>query len=306
MSANRNKLRRGWRWLVGCVLAAAVFNVTLARSARAAELASGVMLFQQINASTFRYNIDLKDTGTTAIGTLWYSWVPGEDFLGSSPTNLVSPPGWSASVTHEGANDGFAIQWVNNNGPLQPGATLLGFKFEIANTPTALAGNSPAFPGTPIGTSFIYAGAPLSDAGAQLNIVPTNTPWRNPFAAFDVDNNGRVTAIDAAIVISDLLMHGNRSLGVPAASDGIPPFIDVNGSNSMSATDALLLVNDLLLHGNHAATAQTAPLSVPSAQALIVAVPEPASAIEASFAFAALVAAWWARGRRRRNGAVRV
>jgi hypothetical protein len=306
MIANRDKLRTQWRGLVGCVLAAAAFNVSLVQTARAAELASGVLLFQQVNANTFRYNIDLKDTGTTAIGTLWYSWVPGKDFLGSSPTNLVSPPGWTATVTHEGANDGFAVQWVNNNGPLQPGATLLGFKFDIANTPTDLAGNSSVFPGTPIGTSFIYAGAPLSDAGAQFNIVPTNNPWQNPFAPFDVDNNGRVTAIDAAIVISDLLLHGNRSLGVPAASDGIPPFIDVTGSDSMNATDALLVVNDLLVHGSHAATAQAAPLAAPSAQALIVAVPEPASATQASVAFAALVAAWWARGRRRRNCAVRV
>ena len=92
MIAHRDKTKTRWRWFVGIALAALAFEINLVHFSQAAELASASALFQQIDASTFRYNIDLKDTGTTAIGTLWYAWVPGADFLGSSPTNLVSPP----------------------------------------------------------------------------------------------------------------------------------------------------------------------------------------------------------------------
>jgi hypothetical protein len=303
MIAHGNKRNTTCRWLAGCVLAANAFNLTLVQFAQAAELASGVMLFQQVDASTFRYNIDLKDTGTTAIGTLWYAWVPGADFLGSSPTNLVSPPGWTATITHESANDGFGIQWVNNTGPLQPGATLLGFKFDIAATPTSLSGNSPVFPAAAIGTTFIYAGAPLSDAGFQFNIVPTTHPWQNPFASLDVDNNGTVNATDAARLITNLLHNGNHTLGVPTVNDSLPPFLDVNGSNSLNASDVLFVVSDLLRHGSHAASAQadlTAAGAVePAAVAMMAIVPEPTSAAQAFVAFATLVAAWWARGTQR-------
>src|SRR5262249_39352444 len=148
--------------------------------AGAAETANGVLLFRKVDASTFRYNIDLQNTGSGNIATLWYAWVPGEDFLAASPTSLASPPRWTATVPHEGAGDGFAVQWVNTTTPLAPGATLSGFGFDSGSTPAQLAGNSVFFPTTPVGTTFIYTGAPLTGTAGQLNIVPTSTPWRNP------------------------------------------------------------------------------------------------------------------------------
>jgi len=36
--------------------------------------------------------------------------VPAEDFMPVSPTNIVSPAGWTEIVTHAGAGDGYAIQ----------------------------------------------------------------------------------------------------------------------------------------------------------------------------------------------------
>src|SRR4051794_41542655 len=105
-SAQCSRPRCGVR-SVAALVALATACIGLASSAAAAELAAGVILYQQIDATTFRYTLDLNNTGTTTVGTLWYSWVPGEDFLPASPTNVVGPTGWTPTVRHEFANDGF-------------------------------------------------------------------------------------------------------------------------------------------------------------------------------------------------------
>jgi hypothetical protein len=260
-------------------------------------LAAGVLLFQQVNANTFRYNIDLQDTGTTNIGTLWYSWVPGEDFLGASPTNVVSPPGWSAVVTHAGVSDGFAIQWVNAGGPLTVGGTLRGFGFDSQSTPAQLSGNSPFFPGTPVGMSFVYSGAPLATVGSPFDIIPTTTPWQNPFFPLDVNNSGTVTPLDALVIINALLQQGTHTLATPTINDALPPFVDVNGDNKLAPLDALNVINHLLANGNTVNQAGALPLN---SSALVgpMNVPEPSTLALAAWAFVSLLA-WHARRRLR-------
>jgi len=137
-------------------------------SIRAAELAQATISPTQLNPTTWQYDISLDDIGTTNIGTLWFSWIPGEEFMPTSPTNIVSPPGWTENITGGFPGDGFAIQWVDGGAPLTPGHTLTGFQFDSTTSPTAIAGNSPFFPGTPILTSFVYINGPLSDAGDRF------------------------------------------------------------------------------------------------------------------------------------------
>lgn len=237
---------------VGVVLFAALVPAV---ASEAAELAAGVALYKQVDASTYRVSIDLKDTGTTNLGTLWYGWVPGEDFLPVAPTNIVSPAGWTATVTHESANDGFAVQWVNQSGPLTPGAVLSGFGFDIQQTPTQLTGNSTVFPGSAVGTTFVYGGTPFSDAGSQFTILPATAPWQNPFAHTDVTADGQVAPIDALQVINDLLTHGTHAAATPTVANGPAPFLDVNGDNLIAPVDALTVINQLL-----GATASVSPL----------------------------------------------
>ena len=55
-------------------------------------------------------------------GRFWYSWVPGEDFMPVSPTNITSPTGWTEMVTNAGSLDGFAIQWTTSSAPLAAGS----------------------------------------------------------------------------------------------------------------------------------------------------------------------------------------
>ncbi len=188
-------------------------------------------------------DIDVKDSGTTSVGTLWYSWVPGRDFLGLSPTNLAAPAGWQVHVTNTGANDGLAVQWVNNSGPLGAGQTLSGFSFDSTETPAVLMGNSQFFSGTPISTTFIYGGAPFSDAGFQFNIDPATHLWQNPFAALDVNNDGVITQADVNLVVNGLVASGIRTLGIPTVGSTLPRFVDTTGDGLLSPGDLLDVLN---------------------------------------------------------------
>ena len=90
------------------------------------EYLEGRALMATINASGvisstaagtgFNYSITLTNASSSnaGIGTFWYSWVPGEDFLATSPTSVTPPPGWTDNITNMGPGDGFAIQFLAN------------------------------------------------------------------------------------------------------------------------------------------------------------------------------------------------
>ena len=91
--------------------------------------------------------------------------------MNSSPTDVTTPAGWTDAITNGGPTDGYAIQWVAGAADVvTPGNTLSGFSFESSVSPTELAGNSPFYPGEPELTSFVYSGAPFSDAGFSFAV----------------------------------------------------------------------------------------------------------------------------------------
>lgn len=147
-------------------------------SAAAAENAAATITSQQLSATSWQYSITLDDTGTTPLGTLWFAWVPGEDFMPTAPSGIDSPTGWTAKVTHAGAADGYAIQWkaATPASLLAPGQSLSGFTFESATSPEAMMGDSPFFPGVPVTTTFVYQGAPFSDAGVKFEVSSVPEP----------------------------------------------------------------------------------------------------------------------------------
>ena len=150
-----------------------------AAPAAASESASATFMSTQLSATSWQYSLTLDDTGTTHVGTFWFAWVPGKDFMPTMPTNVDDPTGWSAITTHGGATDGFAIQWKAGAGALlAAGQPLSGFTFDSATSPQAMMGDSPFFPGTPVTTSFVYQGAPFSDAGVEFAVqaAPTAVP----------------------------------------------------------------------------------------------------------------------------------
>jgi hypothetical protein len=154
-----------------------------ATSAFAAPIDASAVLALKPDGPNFDYSITLLNsststsTSTSPIGTFWFAWVPGADFLPTSPFNITTPTGWTEQVTHTGPGDGFAIQFVAGTGSLlAPGNSLSGFGFTSADAPTQLAGNSPFFPGSPVTTSFVYAGAPFVEPQEQFFVTVSSVP----------------------------------------------------------------------------------------------------------------------------------
>jgi hypothetical protein len=141
------------------------------------EAATGVINLQSISGSgastLYTYDITLKDTGTTDIGTFWYAWLPPDnfyDFLKSKPTAETSPTGWVANL--EGENNGSddnSIQWVANSNPLTPGSTFT-YDYTTPDSPASVTGPSSPF-GYPTGYSYIYIAGPETDPGSLVNVA---------------------------------------------------------------------------------------------------------------------------------------
>jgi len=154
---------------------AALLSATVAISAFGQIKGSGSMTYNQVGSS-YQYNMTINDIGTTAIGTVWYSWIPGYDFMDALPTNLSAPTGWSVGYFGGEPGDGYSVQFVANSGGIAAGNSLSGFKFTSTDTPAILSGNSSFLQGFAIGTTYVYAGAPeLGNAGV-FTVEPVPEP----------------------------------------------------------------------------------------------------------------------------------
>ena len=130
------------------------------------------------DGSNFAYTIALSNsnTSTSGIGTFWYSWVPGEDFLATKPISVTPPTGWTDSITGGGASDGYAIEFIASTSDydVQPGNSL-NFQFTSADTPASVEGTSVFHTAYPVGTSYVYPVGAFSDAGHQFVVKALNS-----------------------------------------------------------------------------------------------------------------------------------
>jgi len=156
--------------VLGILLAIGTSQAIHAQTVSASGVLSG-----SGSGGTFNYTLTLNNSaGSTAnIETFWFSWVPGEDFMAVSPTNVGTPAGWTDSITHGAPGDGYAIQFVTTTAALAPGGSLT-FTFTSSSSPAIMAGDSPFYAGIPIGTSFVYSGGPF--VGASDQFVVTTVP----------------------------------------------------------------------------------------------------------------------------------
>lgn len=78
---------------------------------------------------------------------------------------------------------------------------------------------------------------------------PPATPseWQNPDDPLDVNDDGRITPLDALIVINHLNRTGGGPLPTPSPSPDQPPppYLDVRGTGIVSPLDVLVVVNYL-------------------------------------------------------------
>jgi hypothetical protein len=152
-----------------CIVMATAVMVTPA-SAGFIQASSTISSALDPNGVDFDYTITLTNSSasTDPVGTFWYSWVPGKDFMLNDPISEVTPAGWMVQVTHGGTTDGYAIQWVASSGAtIAPGASLT-FGFTSAETPAELAGNSPFYPTFPEETATLYNGLPLTGDSEKI------------------------------------------------------------------------------------------------------------------------------------------
>jgi hypothetical protein len=148
----------------------AVFAVTAHASGISA---TGTYTWSELSPGVYDYSITLNDTGTTTIGTFWFSWVPGAGFLSAAPSIVDSPTGWTEKLT----NSNKSIQWTTTTDDLDAGMSLTGFSFESTEPPADLLldyTGSGTGAGDAVTTSTVYSGAPL--VGADDIFVVTQTP----------------------------------------------------------------------------------------------------------------------------------
>jgi hypothetical protein len=93
------------------------------------------------------------------------------------------------------------------------------------------------------GNNLVTVSANLATKDVDFGFTAAISAWQNPGDPYDVNDDGRISALDALQVINALNFHG---AGVLLGS-GLPttPYVDVNGDGRLSALDALLVINML-------------------------------------------------------------
>jgi hypothetical protein len=133
--------------------------------------ASGTISGTQVSANLWKYTITLKDTGSTAIDSLWYAWTPDVSpyfYLPDSNLSSISGQnGWTGSAV---AN---SIQF-NGGTALTTGQSVQLF-YEADFSPSTLAGTVNG------GLSVAYEGGIESSPGTPdfsvVQIVPEPTSF---------------------------------------------------------------------------------------------------------------------------------
>jgi hypothetical protein len=175
------KNRKPFSIFFAAIGAAAIFALPRFAAAVTSEDAGGVITSKSLGAGNWQYDITLSNNSTadnadTTIGTFWFSWAPGQEYMEAVPTAVLAPTGWTAAIT---GTVGSGIQFVAMSGDLlHAGASLSGFQFDSTETPAQLAGPSSLFQHQAETTSAAYVGAPFSDtttAGDVFSLTVQNT-----------------------------------------------------------------------------------------------------------------------------------
>ncbi|MBX3422803.1 MAG: protein containing Planctomycete extracellular domain protein [Pirellulaceae bacterium] len=118
----------------------------------------------------------------------------------------------------------------------------------------------------PTGTSKIDIRARDPATTVISNTVTDSfrSPWQNPRNPFNVNDDHRISALDALLVINALNSRGGGELGSSGISP--PPYLDVSGDGRLTSRDALLVINHLNSRNSGSGEASAATLETESSQ----------------------------------------
>jgi hypothetical protein len=137
-------------------------RATVVVSASVTQTAAG-------SPNSYGITLNNNSTNSEAVSTFWFAWVPGKDFLATSPTNVVAPAGWTYTITHSGVNDGYAIEFNTTTAAVAANNLLSGFSFQSTSSIAQLQGNSTFYSTTPVMTSVAFTGG----GGVETTFVAT-------------------------------------------------------------------------------------------------------------------------------------
>ncbi len=153
----------------------------------------------------------------------------------------LSHPSDAATTVGYRTGDGTAVadqgDYVERSGELtfEPGQTEKRISITVAVSQST-------------GDFFVHLyepnGAILATSRARVEILGG---WQNPVQPFDVNGDGRVTALDALRVINHLGIYGSGPLaGLPFNTES-PAWVDTTGDGSATGLDALRVINFLAI-----------------------------------------------------------
>jgi hypothetical protein len=183
---------------------AALLLALLPATASAQLSATATITPSQIDSTTYHYEITLTNTGTTAIGTFWFAWVPGSGFMTVPPTNVMAPSNWTASLTNNGAAIEYEV--MSDSMPPNPyaqdrrlpaGTAISGFSFNSTLTPAQLTSMTN---GVPNDVSYVYIGAAFGDPGYEFDPDMIN-PFPPSTAVSSVLPGGRSVEVGATATV---------------------------------------------------------------------------------------------------------
>jgi len=108
------------------LLAVLAFFPSIALAAGISATAS--YTYDEVSPGVYDYSLTLNNTGTTTIGTFWFSWVPGAGFLSVAPSSVNSPAGWTDTITNSGKAPGDEVVQVYLKFPDVKGAPQIALR----------------------------------------------------------------------------------------------------------------------------------------------------------------------------------
>jgi hypothetical protein len=147
-----------------------------------AQLGATATISTSQTTAPFNYTIQLHNSGTTTIGTLWFAWIPlgpTYNFLSSPASNITVPTGWTGFSTGPAfGGDGYGIEMydIGGSSDLIPAGGNATFGFTDNETPTQLMANANFITSDKVTTSFVYINSPEGDPGYQFNVQVVPEP----------------------------------------------------------------------------------------------------------------------------------